>query len=307
MPSFDLGAYLQSAPKRRRCRPPMSPSRSSSRSLDQVMSSTSIDDLKTYLRWHVLHGQTSVMPEGVRRGDVRVLRQAADRREGAAAAVETLRRRDQQRPRRSAGQGLRRADVRPGRQGAHARGWSRRSRRRSTPTSRRSPGCRTRRRSRPPCKLRAVANKIGYPDRWRDYSSLQHRPRRRARQLAARQHVRLSPPAGQDRQAGRQDRMADDAADGQRLLQPVREQHQLPGRDPAAAVLHQGRRRCGELRRRRRRRRPRADARLRRPGPPVRRRRQPARLVDAGRRQGVRGARDLRGRSVLAATPPSPT
>ena len=57
-------------------------------------------------------------------------------------------------------------------------------------------------------KLHAIANKIGYPDRWRDYSSLQIVTGRRARQLAARQHFELPPPAGQDRQAGGQDRMA---------------------------------------------------------------------------------------------------
>ena len=61
-------------------------------------------------------------------------------------------------------------------------------------------------------------------------------------------------------------------------------------------------RRGGELRRRRRGHRPRADARLRRSGPQVRRPGQPARLVDGRRRQGVRGARQLRRRSVLPAT-----
>ena len=61
-----------------------------------------------------------------------------------------------------------------------------------------------------------------------------------------------------------------------------------PGRD--AAVNYGARRR---------RHRPRADARLRRSGAQVRRPGQPARLVDAGRRQGVRAARQLRRRSVL--------
>ena len=100
-------------------------------------------------------------------------------------------------------------------------------------------------------KLTAVANKIGYPDRWRDYSSLRivrgdaYGNSQRANTFA----YRLAD--GEDRQARRQDRVADDAADGQRVLQPAREQHQLPGRHPAAAVLHQGRRRRGQLRRRR--------------------------------------------------------
>ena len=43
--------------------------------------------------------------------------------------------------------------------------------------------------------------------------------------------------AGQDRQAGRQERVEHDAADRERVLQPARQQHQLPRRHPAAAVL----------------------------------------------------------------------
>ena len=38
-------------------------------------------------------------------------------------------------------------------------------------------------------KLRAVADKIGYPDHWRDYSSTDHRARRCFRKCAARHRV----------------------------------------------------------------------------------------------------------------------
>ena len=55
-------------------------------------------------------------------------------------------------------------------------------------------------------KLRAVANKIGYPDRWRDYSSLRIVRGDALRQLAARERLRLPPADGQDRQARRQER-----------------------------------------------------------------------------------------------------
>ena len=50
--------------------------------------------------------------------------------------------------------------------------------------------------------------------------------------------------------------------------------------------------------------RPRDDARLRRPGPPVRRGRQPARLVDAAGRKRVQGARGRASSSSTAATSP---
>ena len=44
-------------------------------------------------------------------------------------------------------------------------------------------------------KLARIANKIGYPDKWRDYSIAEHRARRRAGQFAARQSVRVQAPA----------------------------------------------------------------------------------------------------------------
>ena len=73
----------------------------------------------------------------------------------------------------------------------------------------------------------------------------------------------------------------------------------FPGRHPAAAVLRRDDRRRGELRRDRRGHRPRADARLRRLGPQVRRRREPEGLVDRRRRQGLRRACGVHRRPVL--------
>ena len=54
-----------------------------------------------------------------------------------------------------------------------------------TTTSTRSTGCRRRPRSAPRKKLVAVANKIGYPDKWRDYTNLTIVARRRPRQHRA--------------------------------------------------------------------------------------------------------------------------
>ena len=103
------------------------------------------------------------------------------------------------------------------------------------------------------------------------------RPRRQRPPLAG---LRDRPPARQARQAGRPQRVGDDPADRQRLLQPGDERDRLPRRDLAAAVLRPRGRRRGELRRDRRRDRPRDRPRLRRPGVEVRRQRQPQRLVD---------------------------
>ena len=121
-------------------------------------------------------------------------------------------------------------------------------------------------------KLHAVANKVGYPDRWRDYSSVEVKPSdffgnvERATLFESRRELR------EDRQAGRPGRVGDDAAHRQRLLQPAAERHELPGRRPAAAALRPEAGRRAELRQHRLDHRSRADARLRRRGPAVRRR-----------------------------------
>jgi endothelin-converting enzyme/putative endopeptidase len=85
-------------------------------------------------------------------------------------------------------------------------------------------------------KLRAVAHKIGYPDRWRDYSRLRI-ARGDALGNSQREHVRLPPERRSHRQARRSRRVGHDAANRQRVPQPDGEQHQLPRRHPAAAVL----------------------------------------------------------------------
>ena len=91
-------------------------------------------------------------------------------------------------------------------------------------------------------KLAKITVKIGYPDRWRDYSALSHPQRRSGRQRGACLGVRVAAPDRPDGRPGRQGRVADDAADGQRLLQPDHQRDHLSGRHPASAVL---RHECG--------------------------------------------------------------
>ena len=92
--------------------------------------------------------------------------------------------------------------------------------------------------------------------------------------------LRGRPGVRQDRLAGGPRRVVHDAADGERVLQPGDERDRLPGGDPADAVLRQGRRRRGELRRHRRGHRSRDRSRLRRPGFQGGRHRRTGRLVD---------------------------
>ena len=129
-------------------------------------------------------------------------------------------------------------------------------------------------------KLETFRPKIGYPEKFRDYSELRIRPDDLLGNVAAAAAFETDRPAQQDRLAGRPRRVVHAAADRQRLLQPGHQRDLLPGRDPPEAVLQPGRRAGGELRRHRRGDRPRDRPRLRRPGRAVRRRRQPQRLVD---------------------------
>jgi len=120
-------------------------------------------------------------------------------------------------------------------------------------------------------KLAKFTPKIGYPDKWRDYSRLTIK---------------------------RDDLVGHDAADGQRLLPQHDERDRVPGRDPAAAVLRHARRRRGQLRGDRRRDWPRNRSRLRRQGQPVRWRRQFARLVDGRRPHRLQGPHRQAGQAV---------
>ena len=113
-------------------------------------------------------------------------------------------------------------------------------------------------------KLRAIANKIGYPDKWRDYTTvkiLRDDAVGNAARAAAFEFKRDLAKIGKPVDRGEWQMTP---AHGQRVLQPAAERHHLPGRHPAAAVLRQRDGRRGQLRRHRHGHRPRADPRLRR-------------------------------------------
>ena len=98
-------------------------------------------------------------------------------------------------------------------------------------------------------KLHAITNKIGYPDKWRDYSSVVIKRDDHMGNGYRCGRVRVPAAAGQDRQAGRSAGVGHDSADRERLLRSADEQHQLPRRNSTAAVLRQDHRRRGQLRR----------------------------------------------------------
>ena len=77
-------------------------------------------------------------------------------------------------------------------------------------------------------KLHAMVNKIGYPDKWRDYSSIEDRCAAISAGNVRRAYdLRIEPATAQDRQAGGSRRVGHDASDGERLLRAADERHQL--------------------------------------------------------------------------------
>ena len=111
-------------------------------------------------------------------------------------------------------------------------------------------------------KLHLVANKIGYPDHWRDYSTLTViRGDAIGNVLRAvdfeikRELNKIGKPVDRDE-------WGMSSADGECLLQPLDERHQLPRRNSAGAVLRSARHRRGNLRPHWRHCRSRTDARL---------------------------------------------
>ena len=170
-PSFDLGAYLKAAEA-----PPVQTTNVTEpefmKEFDHVIASTSIDDLKTYLRWHVIHGQTSVIPK-------------AFDEETFAFYGKQLTGAKEQRPRwkrcvdatnSDLGEALGKVYVE---RTFGAEGKARTLRMVQAIEAaldadiKEIPWMSDDTKKQAAVKLRAVANKIGYPDRWRDYSSLE--------------------------------------------------------------------------------------------------------------------------------------
>ena len=90
-------------------------------------------------------------------------------------------------------------------------------------------------------KLHKFTPKIGYPDKWIDYSKLEVVEGDLVANIkngATFAYNRANRQAGQ---AGRQDRVGHDATDRQRLLQPGVERDRVPGLDPATAVFQRAR------------------------------------------------------------------
>ena len=93
--------------------------------------------------------------------------------------------------------------------------------------------------------------------------------------------------------------MGNDAANGERVLQPDDERDRFPGGNFAAAILQSERGRCDQLRRHWRGDRSRDDARFRRSRPAVRRRGKFARLVVARIGGSLQDTRAIGRRSIF--------
>ena len=157
-------------------------------------------------------------------------------------------------------------------------------------------------------KLDAFVAKIGYPDKWRDYSRAHDRPRQLRRQRArartssscARNLDKIGKPVDRNEWG-----MTPQTVNA--YYNPLMNEIVFPAGILQPPFFDARRRRRRQLRRHRRGHRPRDDARLRRPGPPVRRQGQPAELVDRRRPQALRGARRQAASTSTATSSPSTT
>ena len=86
-------------------------------------------------------------------------------------------------------------------------------------------------------KLKGIEDKIGYPARWHDYSSVKIVRDSWLNNVGQAIIVRVRALGCENWQAGRSLRMDDDSAHHQRLLRSAAEYHQFPGRHSAAALL----------------------------------------------------------------------
>ena len=114
------GTSISATPARPRSPASTSPGPDFVKAVNAEIQSASLDDWKTYLRWHLLHSVGAAAAGGVRQGELQFLRQDADRRRrscgraGSAASISPTTQLGE-----ALGQQIRRADVRRGRQGAH--------------------------------------------------------------------------------------------------------------------------------------------------------------------------------------------
>ena len=139
-------------------------------------------------------------------------------------------------------------------------------------------------------KLAAFTVKIGYPDKWKDYSTLEIDPSKSYwenivnanRWYTADNISELGKPVDKEKW-----HMSPQTVNA--YYNPTTNEILLPGRHSPAAVLQPRRRRRGELRCHRRGDRPRDDPRIRRSGPQLRQGRQHEQLVDRGGCRGVQG------------------
>ncbi len=170
-PSFDLTPYMKAAESPAAAMVNVTEPEFM-KGVEQLIASSSIDDLKTYLKWHVLHGQTSYMPKAYDEETFnfygKALTGAKEQRPrwkrcvdatnadlgeavGKAYVEKTFGAEGKERTTRmvQAIEAALDADIKE-------ITWM------SDETKKQAA-----------VKLKAVANKIGYPDKWRDYSSLE--------------------------------------------------------------------------------------------------------------------------------------
>ena len=194
-PGFDWQAFLDSAELGSRKDVMRRRAHRGSRHREARSAARRSPRFKDYLTFHHLNAHAPYLPK--RFDDARFAFYGIDaaRPAEAARALEARRGRGERRARRAGGAGVRR-EVLPA--GVEGEDGSARREPADAPLGERIDALawmtpETKKRAHE--KLATFVTKIGYPDKWKDYSALEVQPRRPARQRAPRVAVGVAPPA----------------------------------------------------------------------------------------------------------------
>ena len=139
-----------------------------------ILADTPLDQIKTYLRWHLLHAYAGTVDAGsLRPGKLAFLCAHSERRGKGAGTLETLHQPRRSRDGRGAGPGVCGQVFSARRQAARRQAMTLAIEQAMGKDIQSLDWMSPETKAKAEEKLHAVMNKIGYPDKWRDYSKLE--------------------------------------------------------------------------------------------------------------------------------------
>ncbi len=142
------------------------------KALNGLIGSEPLQAWKSYLRWQVLHGQAQDLPKAFFDENFNFFSRTLGWSAGAPGAVEAMLEPDRRIARRGCGPGLGQRELSARSQGRAWTSWWRRWRKSLGDDIKTLPWMTDETKIEAEKKLAMIRNKIGYPEKWRDYSSV---------------------------------------------------------------------------------------------------------------------------------------